>query len=174
MKIGTILKSISIVIIFVIFFLNQLLAIVLTLIFLVIAVISYLFSLTFKKKLIRIISTHARIVDKDIAQKINYPIQKLRKKLKKLHKHQKNRVGLFVFLNNRYIFYNKEAIDEFKKLYNNGLKEKEIFENLKITINLRTRAEIKVIEDTLINHNKIEKKDIKAKIKNPTTKNKIF
>ena len=91
--------------IFVIFFFYRLLAIWLTLSLLAVAILIYIFSLTFKKKLIRIMQKYNRIVDNDLARDLNCRIEKIRKTLSKLHNHQKNRSGLVVFLNNRYIFY---------------------------------------------------------------------
>jgi len=165
MKRNYVLWTFLIALILVIFFFNQLLAIWFTLLLLCIAVIFYVFSLTSKKKLLRTLQKYNRIPDTDIAEELNYPIEKIRKKLSKLHKHQKNRSGLVVLLNNRYIFFSKEAINEFKRLYNKGLKQKEILENLKTSMGLKTRAEVKAIEDTLIDHKKLEKKDVIVQIK---------
>ncbi|MFX1312547.1 MAG: hypothetical protein ACFFHD_08050 [Promethearchaeota archaeon] len=164
MKKNSILWSFVVTAILIIFIFNQMLAILSTLTLLGIVVFYYILSLTFKKEVIRFMSKHDRVIDTDIAKKLNYPIQKLREKLNKFHKRQK-RCGLIVFLNNKYIFYSNEAIKEFKNLYINGLKEKEIFKNLKGTIDLKTRAEIKAIRDTLINQNIIEEKDIKVNLK---------
>ena len=158
MKRSTILLSFLIVAILIIFVFNQMLSILTTFILLVIAVLLYVLSPTFKKKLIQLMSKYNRIIDTDIAQELNYPIQKLRDKLCKLHKHQKIRIGLAVFLNNRYIFYNSQAINEFITLHTHYLREKDIFENLKASIGLKTRAEVKAIKDTLKNQKKIEEK----------------
>ena len=160
--------------IFVIFFFYRLLAIWLTLSLLAVAILIYIFSLTFKKKLIRIMQKHNRVVDNDLAKELNCRIEKIRKILSKLHNHQKNRSGLVVFLNNRYIFYNNETIDKFKQLYNKGLKEKEILEHLTTSMDLKTRAEIKVIRDTLINHKKLEEKDIELQIKDQIRKTELY
>ncbi|MFX1380510.1 MAG: hypothetical protein ACFFA4_15600 [Promethearchaeota archaeon] len=160
--------------IFVIFFFYRLLAIGLTLLLLAVATLIYIFSLTFKKKLIRIMQKHNRIVDNDLAKDLNCKIEKIRKTLSKLHNHQKNRGGLVVFLNNRYIFYNSETIDKFKRLYNKGLKEKEILEHLKTNIDLKTRAEIKAIKDTLINHKKLDEKDIEVQTKDQIRKSELY
>ena len=106
MEKGSILWIFLIGLIFTIFIFNKELAIWVTLILLIIATAIYGYSLTFKKKLIRVIQKHNRITDTDIAKELNRPVEKIRKVLSRLLKHQKKRVGLIVFLNNRYIFYN--------------------------------------------------------------------
>ena len=156
------------------FFINRLLAIGLTFLLLAVALLIYISSLTFKKKLIRIMQKHNRIVDNDLAKDLNYKIEKIRKTMSKLHNHQKNRSGLVVFLSDRYIFYNSETIDKFKQLYNKGLREKEILEHLKTNIDVKTRAEIKAIRDTLINHKKLEEKDIEVQIKDQIRKSELY
>ncbi|MFX0039935.1 MAG: hypothetical protein ACFFCY_13085 [Promethearchaeota archaeon] len=175
------MKKISILWIFLIglifvifFFYNRLLAIWLTLLLLAIAILIYIFSLTFKKKLIRTMQKHNRIADNDLAKDLNCRIEKIRKTLSKLYHHQKSKSGLVVFLNNRYIFYNNETINKFKQLYSKGFKEKEILENLKTNMDLKTRAEIKAIKDTLINHKKLEEKDVKVQIKDQISKSKLY
>lgn len=174
MKKNSILWIFLIVAILVIFFFDKLLAIWFTLVLLVVAIIIYIFSLTFKKKLIRTMEKYNRVTDTDIAEELNYSIQKIRNKLSKLYKHQKNRAGLVVFLNNRYIFYNKETLNEFIQLYNKGFKEKEILENLKTSIDIKTRAEVKVIQDTLINHKKLEEKDVEIQMKDQIRKSELY
>ncbi|MFW9828278.1 MAG: hypothetical protein ACFFEY_11855 [Candidatus Thorarchaeota archaeon] len=174
MRKNSILWAFLIVSIIIIFLFNKLLAIWVTLVLLVLAIIVYIYSLTFKRKIIRTIQKYNRITDTDIAEELNSRIEKIRDKLAKLHKHQKKRIGLFVFLNSRYIFYNDETINEFKQLYSKGLKEKEILENLKKSIDIKTRAEVKVIKDTLINHKKLEKKDIEIQIKDQIRKSELY
>ena len=159
MKRITVLWSFLIIAILIIFIFYQILAIWITLTLLSIALIVYLFSLSFNKKLIRAMQKHPRIIDTDIASELNQSIERIRKVLIKLLKHQKKRWGLIIFLNNRYIFYNSVSVNKLLELYNNGFKEKEILEQLKETIGLKTRAEVKVIKDTLIDHKKIEKSD---------------
>ncbi|MFW9770790.1 MAG: hypothetical protein ACFFEO_01285 [Candidatus Thorarchaeota archaeon] len=100
---------------------------------------------------------YKRINDTDVAKELNSPIEKVREKLSSLYKHQKKKIGLTVFLNNRYIFYNQESLNEFKRVYAKYAKEKQILEKLQPSIGLKTRAEVKVIKDTLINHKIVEK-----------------
>ncbi|MFX0005652.1 MAG: hypothetical protein ACFFAV_02870 [Candidatus Hermodarchaeota archaeon] len=174
MKKNSILWIFLILSIVIIFIFYRLLAILLTLLLLAVAILIYILSLTFKKKLIRTMQKHNRIVDTDLAKDLNCKIEKIRKTMTKLHNHQKNRSGLVVFLSNRYIFYNSETIDKFKQLYNKDLKEKEILEHLKSNIDLKTRAEIKAIRDTLINHKKLEEKDFEVQIKDQIRKSELY
>lgn len=174
MKRNTVLWSFLIVAILVIFRFNQMLAIWITLTLLSIALIVYLFSLSFRKKLIRAMQKHLRIIDMDIAEELNQSIERIRKALINLHKHQKKRWGLIIFLNNRYIFYNSVSVNKLLELYNNGLKEKEILVQLKETIGLKTRAEVKVIKDTLIDHKKIKKSDSMIEPKDQLRKSEMY
>lgn len=159
MKGYTVFWSSLIVAIFVIFIFNQIFAIWITITLLSIALIVYLLSLSFKKKLIRTMQKHIRVIDSDIAIELNQSIERIRKVLVKLHRHQKKRWGLIIFLNDRYIFYNNISVNKLLELYHNGLKEKEILVQLKESIGLKTRAEVKAIIDTLFDNKKIEKRD---------------
>ncbi|MHA2393151.1 MAG: hypothetical protein ACXAEX_14520, partial [Promethearchaeota archaeon] len=58
-------------------------------------------------------------------------------------------------------------------LFNNGVREKEILEKLKEIIGLRTRAEVKVIKDTLIDHKKIDKSESVIGLKDQIRKSKV-
>ena len=106
---------------------------------------------------------HYILNDDNIAQKLMCPLQEVRKKLFILSKDQKKKKWLIIFLNKRYILYNEHTIEKFKELYFKGYSEKEILENLKKQINIRTRAEIKAIENTLINQNRLRNRDIPVK-----------
>ncbi|MFX1600412.1 MAG: hypothetical protein ACFFB6_07435, partial [Promethearchaeota archaeon] len=100
------------------------------------------------------------IEDKTIAQKLTRPVEEIRETMQKLSIHQKRNKYLIVFLNDRYIFYHKNIIREFEELYNNGYNEKRIFEVFKPKINIRTRAEIKSIKDTLIHQKRLTNREI--------------
>ncbi|MFW9902220.1 MAG: hypothetical protein ACFFDY_13220 [Candidatus Thorarchaeota archaeon] len=173
MKLSAFLWSFLIVAILVVFIFNRMFAILITITLLSIALLVYLFSLSFKKKLIRAMQKHLRISDMDIAAELNQPIERIRKNLIKLYKNKKRRWGLIIFLNNRYIFYNNDSVNRLLELYNNGLKEKEILEQLKETIGLKTRAEVKAIEDTLTDHKKIENNNSLIKVKHTIRKSEI-
>ena len=149
-------------------------AIWITLTLLSIALIIYLLSLPFKKKLIRTMQKHLRVIDSDIAIELNQPLERIKKTLIKLHKNQKKRWGLIIFLNNRYIFYNNISVNKLLETYNNGFKEKEILEQLRESIGLKTRAEVKVIIDTLFDYNKFEKRDSIIKSKDQIRTSEIY
>lgn len=139
-----------------------------------IALLIYLFSLSLKKRIMRAMQNHLRMIDTDIAEELNQPIQRIRKALIKLHKHQKKKNGLIIYLNNRYILYNLFSVNKLLELFNKGIREKEILEQLKEIIGLKTRAEVKVIEDTLIDHKKIKKNDSMIEFKDQIRKSQIY
>ena len=105
------------------------------------------------------------IEDKTIAQELIRPLEEIRKKMYKLSKNQKRKRWLIIFLNDRYIFYHKDVIREFKELFYKGYNEKRIFDNLRDRINIRTRAEIKGIEDTLIHQKRVKNREFPDKNK---------
>jgi hypothetical protein len=174
MKRNTILWILLIAVILVTFIFNQMLAIWITLALLGIALLVYLISLPFKKKLIRTMQKYVRIIDTDVSEELNQPIERIRKNLLSLYKNQKKRRGLIIFLNKRYIFYNTVSVSKFQELFNDGIKEKEILEQLKEKIGLRTRAEVKAIKDTLINHKKMEKRESIIEFKDQIRKSEIY
>ena len=150
-------------IISIIFIFNQELAIWITIIFIILFSLFYFPSLSFKNKVARLMKQHYILNDDNIAQKLMRPLQEVRKKLFILSKDQKKKKWLIIFLNKRYILYNEQTIEKFKELYFKGYSEKEILENLKKQINIKTRAEIKAIENTLINQNRLRNRDISVK-----------
>lgn len=79
----------------------------------------------------------------------------IRKILSSLSKNQKKKKWLIVFLNKRYIFLNETGVNNFKQLYNRGYNEKKILENLQQEMKIRSRAEVKAIEITLANYNRL-------------------
>ncbi|MFX1394097.1 MAG: hypothetical protein ACFFAH_11030 [Promethearchaeota archaeon] len=105
---------------------------------------------------------YSTIEDKSIAQDLKRPLDEIKEVMQKLFKSQKKNKWLIVFLSNRYIFYREDTIRKFEELYNRGFNEKRIFDDLKRNVNIRTRAEIKAIIDTLINFNRLETRKISA------------
>jgi len=95
------------------------------------------------------------ISDKDVAKKLERRIEDIRKILSSLSKNQKKKKWLIVLLNRRYIFLNENGVESFKQLYKQGYSEKIILENLQLEMKIRSRAEIKAIETTLANHNRL-------------------
>ncbi|MFX1258243.1 MAG: hypothetical protein ACFFAN_10310 [Promethearchaeota archaeon] len=104
-------------------------------------------------------NNYYRIEETTVAKKLMRPLQEIHDQMFNLSNRQKWKNWVIVFLNNRYIFYHKYTLDKFKKLYNKGYSEKEIFENLKEEVKMRTRAEIKAIINTLIELNRVNKRN---------------
>ena len=152
-----------IVVIIVIFIINRELAIWVTLGFLLIIILMYLPSLSFTSKLIKYMKKHKTIEDKAIAKKFARPLDEIKEKMDHLATKQKGKNWLIASMNNRYVFYNGETLEKFKDFYKMGFNEKRIFDNLRKDVKIRTRAEIKAMEDTLINLNRIRKRDIESK-----------
>ncbi|MFX0073771.1 MAG: hypothetical protein ACFFAO_22045, partial [Candidatus Hermodarchaeota archaeon] len=155
-----------IVLIVIIFIFNRIIAIWGAFIFLILIVLLYLPTLSFKAKLVKFMKKHNIIEDKAIAKKFARPLDEIKEKMENLTSKQKRKNWLIVGLNNRYVFYNEETIEKFKDLYEMGYNEKRIFDTLKKDIKIRTRAEIKAIEDRLIYQDKLKerKEVIKSKI----------
>jgi len=144
----------------VIFIFNRGLGIWIAVGLLVISIVYYIPSLSFKRRLTRFMKKYHMIEDKTIAQNITRSLEEIRETMQRLSTHQKRSKWLIVFLNNRYIFYHKNIIGEFEELYYNGYTEKKIFENLKPKINIRTRAEIKAIENALLHHKRLKDREL--------------
>lgn len=152
-------------VIFIIFLFNNVVAILIAIIFLIIFVLFYLPSLTFKSRVIRFMNKHSVIEDNTIAKQLVISENEIKELMHKLSKNQKWNKWLIVFLNNRYIFYHENTISRFKELYYKEYNEKQIFENLNQIVNIKTRSEIKAIENYLINNNRLEKElSIKNKL----------
>jgi len=134
---------------------NQILGIWLAGSFFIIYLVSYLITLSSKRRLLRLMQEYSIISDKEIADKLERPLDDIRKILSSLSKNQKNKKWLIVFLNKRYIFLNENGVESFKQLYKRGYSEKIIQENLQQEMKIRSRAEIKAIETTLANHNRL-------------------
>lgn len=154
-----------IAIIITIFILNREIGIWTAVVLLAISILYYVPSLSFKRRLTRFMKKYTMIEDKTIAQNFTRPLEEIREILQKLSTHQKRNKWLIVFLNNRYIFFHKNIIREFSELYYNGYNEKRIYEALKPKVNIRTRAEIKAIEDTLIHQKRLKKRKTPNKIR---------
>lgn len=141
--------------ILVIFMYNQVFAIVLTAVILMIYLMSYLASLSFKKRLIRTLKNYSLLNDNEIARKIKRPLDDVRNILFTLAKNQKRKKWLIVFINKRYVFYNGDTVEKFTELYSMGFSEKQILQTLQKDIRIKTRAEIKAIETTLMNQKRL-------------------
>jgi len=147
------------------FFINNLLAIWITFAFLIISVIVYIPSLSLKSRLINSMSRHLRIEDKELALQVNKTNDLIREIMHDLSLKQKRRDWLIVCLNNRYIFYNEETISIYKHFYYRGFTDKQIFESMPESINLKTRSEVKAIENALKLHDRLLEREIIMKKK---------
>ncbi|MFW9950820.1 MAG: hypothetical protein ACFFKA_11940 [Candidatus Thorarchaeota archaeon] len=117
--------------------------------------IYFIISLSSKRRLIRTVKNNLLISDEEIATKLNRSIDDIRKIMFSLSKNQKRKKWLIAFLNKRYIFLNENAVSLFNQLYNKGYNEKQIFENLQTKMSIRSRAEVKAIVATLVNHKRL-------------------
>ena len=134
---------------------NQLVGLFLAGLLLVFYLLSFIISLSSKRSLLKIIREYSTISDKEISNKLERPLDDIRSILFSLSKNQKNKKWLIVFLNRRYIFLNESAVESFKQLYHMGYNEKKILEHLQRNTRIKSRAEVKAIELTLANQNRL-------------------
>ncbi|MHA1320536.1 MAG: hypothetical protein ACTSQ1_12100 [Promethearchaeota archaeon] len=151
-----------IVVIIIVFFFEPIVAIIITIITIVLFGLSYVPTLIFSKKLNKFLSTINVIEDKSAARRLKRPLSQVQEKMYKLSKKQNKKDWLITFYNGHYSFYNEKVIKKFKNFYNKGLGEKEILEQLK-NFEINTRAEIKAIEDTLVNNDRLEGRKVSVK-----------
>jgi len=147
------------------FFLNIMIAIWMTFIFLLLSVILYLPSLSLNNRVINIMTKHLKIEDKELAIMANKTLTLIKEVMHDLSLKQKRREWLIVSLNNRYIFYNAKIINIYKQLYYRGFTDKQAYESLSKTANLKTRSEVKAIENTLKVHDRLLERDLLIKKK---------
>ena len=143
------------VIIIIVFYFNRILGIWFSGFFFLAYFLSYLVSLSSKRRLLRTIQEYLIISDSEIASKLKRPLEDVRGILFSLSKNQKKKKWLIVFLNKRYIFLNEHAVKHFELLYYKGYNEKKIFENLQQKMRIRSRAEVKAIVTTLATQNRL-------------------
>ena len=117
--------------------------------------LSYLITLSFKRRLLASIQGYSLISDSEISEKLSRPLEDIRKILSSLSKNQKRKKWLVVFLNKCYIFLNECGVENFKQLHMLGYNEKMIFEELQPKMNIRYRVEVKAIKVTLANLNRL-------------------
>ena len=151
----TFIIYIALGIILILYIFNQVIGIFLASLVFVVYLVSFLISLSSKRRLLKVIQEFPTISDKEISNKLERPLDDVRDILFSLSKNQKNKKWLIVFLNNRYIFFNEFAVENFKKLYHMGYNEKKILEHLQQNTRIKSRAEVKAIELTLVNQNRL-------------------
>ena len=148
--------------ILIVFIFDQIAAIIITIITIVLFSLSYVPTLLFSKKLNAFLSNIDLIEDRSLARRLKRPLTLVQEKMYKLSKNQVKKDWLITFYNGHYSFYSEKVIKKFKVLYNKGLGEKEILEQLK-NFEINTRAEIKAIEDTLVNNDRLEGRKVSVK-----------
>ena len=153
--IKTSLFYIALAVILALYLVNHTLGLVLAGIYFFAYFVIFMVSLSSKRRLLKIIQKYPIISDKEISKLLERPLEDIRNTLFLISKNQKNRKWLVVFLNNRYIFLNEQAVENFKKLYHMGFNEKKILENLQRHTRIRSRAEVKAIELTLAEQNRL-------------------
>jgi len=149
-------------IIIVVFIFYQIAAIIITIITIVLFALSYIPTVLFYKKLNKFLSGVNSIDDKTIARKLKHPLAQIQDKMNKLSKKQSKKNSLIIFTSGHYIFYNEKIITNFKTYYTKGLGEKEVLEKLK-KFDIKTKTEIKAIEESLIKHNRLEERKVSVK-----------
>ncbi len=149
-------------IILIVFLFNQLAAIIITIITITLFALSYVPTRLFYRKLEKSLNKVESIDDKTLARKLKRPLAQIQEKMFKLSKKQNKKSSLIIFSNGHYIFYNEMIITNFKSYYNKGLGEKETLEKLK-KFDIKTRTEIKTIEETLIKHERLEDRKVSVK-----------
>ena len=151
-----------IIVIIIIFVYNQMAAIVVTAITLILFVLSYIPVFFFKSKIMRFMKGFYMIEEDTIASELKRPLRDIREKMFELSQTQQSKDWLIVFLNKRYIFYHKDTIKKFEDLYNKGYGDKEALEDLR-DFDLRTRAEVKAIMDTLVKLDRLGQREVSVK-----------
>ncbi len=144
------------VIIIIVFIFNQLIGLVLAGIFFFAYFISYLITLSSKRKILGLMQEYLFVSDTEISEKLNRPVEDIRRALSSLSKNQRKKRWLIVFLSKRYIFLNENGVEIFKQVHNQGYNEKKILETLKPKMKIRSRAEVKAIQITLANYNRLD------------------
>lgn len=129
---------------------------------LVLFLLSFIPELFFKNKLHKFLKKYYKIEDELVARKFNKPLKKIREALFELSQNQEKKDWLITFLNKQYVFYHQETIEKYREVYNKGYSEKEILDNLK-NYKVNTRAEIKIIKETLIKLDRLSEREISVK-----------
>lgn len=124
--------------------------------------LSYIPTLFFNKKLKNILPDYSSIEDKMVARKLKHSLPQIQEKMHNLSKKQDKKNWLIIFMNRHYIFYNEATVEKFREYYTKGLGEKEILEKLK-KCDIKTRAEIKAIEETLVENSRLEAREVSVK-----------
>ncbi len=151
-----------VVVILIVFIFNPLAAIIITIITIVLFALSYIPTLLFYKKFDNFLNEVDSIDDKTAAIKLKRPLAQIQARMHNLSKKQSKRFSLIIYSNGHYKYYNENIINSFKTYYKKGLGEKEVLEKLK-RFDIETRTEIKIVEETLIKHDRLEDRKVSVK-----------
>ena len=143
-------------------FANLLVAIWITLIALIVYLASWIPSILFSRNFKKFIKEYKTFDDNTISKKLKKPLNKIQEHMFILSQKQNNKEWVIVYINKHYYFYNKSIIKKYKMLYNKGLGEKEILESFN-NFFIKTRPEVKAIEEILIRTDRIEERSISVK-----------
>ena len=143
----------------IIFLYNQILALWLAIFIFIIYFSVFFITVSSKKNLLKSLQEYLLISDTEIAKKLQRRVDDIRRDLFSLAKNQKKKKWLIVYLNKRYLFLNMQAVEIFIQLYSRGFNEKQIFENLQPRMKIKSRAEVKAIQNTLANQNRLVKSE---------------
>ncbi|MHA1148396.1 MAG: hypothetical protein ACTSR8_09130 [Promethearchaeota archaeon] len=160
---------ILILIIIIVFFYNQEVAIWITGITIIIYLISYIPPIIIKYRFLRFMKGYYMIEDDTIAKQKGKLLRKVQLRMfnlsqeqhwdKRFYDYPKKPNWLIIFHEKHYIFYHGQTIEKYLDLYSKGYNESKLLENLK-DHDLRTRAEIKAIRETLKKNNRLIKRKI--------------
>ena len=150
------------VIVIAISFANLSVAIWITLIAIIVYLASWIPSIIFSRNFKKFMKDYKTFDDITIAKKIGKPLNKIQEHMFILSQKQTNKDWVIIYINKHYQFYNESIIKKYKKLYNNGLGEKEILENFNES-SIKTRPEVKAIEEFLIRTDRIDERSISVK-----------
>lgn len=152
----------TLAVLIVLFFINSVISIITGTIFAVGLIVYYLITSNFKNTLITFMNNYQLIEDRQIAEEMAVPLENVRKYMRIIAAKQKNHQWIVVCLKTRCVFYNVNLIEQFIDLYNAGFNEKNIFNTLIQAFPIKSRAEIKEIENVLIEQSKIDERDLAA------------
>ena len=103
------------------------------------------------------------MVEEDtLAKELGRSLRQIQEKMFEISQEQTKKKWLVISLNKRYIFYNSVTIDKLRELHSEGYGEGEILEKLQ-KYDLRTRAEVKVIIETLSKLERLDERKITVK-----------
>ena len=161
-KIGRKWFLILVLIIIIVFIYNQIVALIITIITLILFILSYVPSVLFNSKLKKLLNKTTFIDDTTIAKRLQQPLLKIQNRMFSLSKKQEKKTWLILYINKQYVFYGEQSINAFKTLHKKGLGEKDILEKLQ-KYGIKTRSEIKVIEEMLIKYDRLGDRDVSVK-----------